>query len=214
MSEIKIEDKKVKTPKFRMSYPNLKKAKAFGGGDPKFGLTMIYPKTTKLGEPVLDKNGKKISISLLRALKNAAVEKWGANAEAVIEKLKKSPKGWPIRSGNKDKPDQPEYKDCFFVACSAKEDNPPGMVGQDRQPISADELYAGCYARAELLAYAYDNEFGKGLGFSLQNIQKLGDGKKFSGKKDASEAFDAVEDESDDPDNYEEESEDDDGLGF
>lgn len=198
MSEVKIEDKKCISPKFRVSFPNLAKAKAFGDGGPKYGLTMLYQ------DAVPAKKIKAADISvLMNAIQVAAEERWGSKANAVIEKLKKSPKGWPFRNGNREKPDFESHKDMIFVATNRKEEKgAPQTVGPDRKEINPASIYAGCYARAELLAYAYDNEFGKGLGFSLLNVQKIGDGAKFTGQKDAKDVFDAVEEESDDPESY------------
>lgn len=213
MSDITIDDKKVKTMKCVASFPTLGQPKAFGGGEPKYGLTLLIPKTIKLSAPITNKAGEKVSISLLDAIKNTAVEKWGSKADAMIAKIKAAPKGWPIRDGDKEKPDLMGYPGHYFLAVSAKKDNPPGLVDRLRNKIDASEIYAGCYVRATLICYAYDNEFGKGFGFSLQNVQKLGDGKKFTGKKAAEDDFDEVEDESDDPENYEESGNDDD-MGF
>lgn len=201
---IKIEDKKVVTPKFRVSFPQLDKPKAFGGGDAKYSVTMLFAKDADI-------------TTLKKAALNAATEKWGGNAKAMIEKLKKSPKGWPFRDGDREKPDMPSHKGMIFISANAKESNQPQVIGPDKSRLDPKELYAGAYARAELLAYAYDNSFGKGIGFSLQNLQKLGDGQKFTGKKAAEDVFDAVEDQSDDPTAYENEElaeEDGDDLGF
>jgi hypothetical protein len=201
--EITMEDKKVITGKFRVSFPQLFKAKSFKGQEPKFGITMLFPK---------NEDGIK---ALKRAAMAAAEEKWAGKAESVIAKIKGG-KGWPFRDGDKEKPDMKGYAGHYFVNAKAKETNKPGVVDRKREPIlDESEVYAGCYARASVIAYAYDNDFGKGIGFSLQNVQKLADGEKFSGKKDAESEFDAVDDESDDETNYSKtDDEEEDDLGF
>lgn len=197
MTKITIEDKKVLTPKFRVSFPNLEKPKSFQGQDAKFSITMLFPKDIDLKE-------------LNRAAFKAKVEKWGKDKSKWPKRLRT-----PFRDGDVDKPDMTGYPGCIFVTASAKEDNPPGMVDRQRERIDAKEIYAGCYARASLIAFAYDTAGNCGVSFSLQNIQKWADGKKFSGKKDAEDEFDSIEDASDDPDNYEDpDNTDDDGLGF
>jgi hypothetical protein len=188
--EITMEDKKLITPKFRVSFPQVNKPKAFDEDqDAKYSVTMLYPKKSDI-KP------------LLTALTNAAVEKWGEQKAAqVLAKIKPDPKKYPIRDGDKEKEDLVGYAGNFF--CKASSKSKPGLIDKKKNPIlDEDDFYAGCYARAELIAFAYDNKFGKGVGFSLQNIQKLDDGEKFSGRKDAELVFDEVEDTSDDEGKY------------
>lgn len=181
--EIKIEDKKVMTPKFRVSFPNVFTAKSFENQEAKFSLTMLFEKTTDLA-------------GLKKAAFNAATEKWGPK--------EKWPKGlrMPFRDGN-EKSDLMGYENTIFVSASSKQR--PGVVDQKRAPIAETDgtFYPGCYARATLIAFAYDKAGNRGVSFSLQNVQKLADGEAFSGKKKAEEEFDSVEDESDDASAYE-----------
>lgn len=187
-----IEQKKVTTPVFRVSFPQIDKPKAFGGGEPKYSVTMLLDKKV---------DGSKIK----DALKKAAQDQWGSNAEKVIKGLMGT-KGWPIHDGDREKPDMMGYEGCYYVKASSK--SQPGLIDKDKQEIlDMRDLYAGCYARATILAYAYDNEFGKGLGFSLLNLQKISEGAKFTGKKDAADDFDEFEDGSEDSSSYEEETE-------
>jgi hypothetical protein len=175
-----IATKRCMTPEFRVSFPSMFKPKAFEGQEAKFGLTMLFPKTTDLKE-------------LKRAAFNAAVEKWGTKD--------KWPKNLrlPFRDGN-EKADMEGYKDTTFVSATSKQQ--PGLVNKAvEEIISEAEFYPGCYARATLIAFAYDQKGNKGVSFSLQNVQKIRDGKSFSGRRKASDEFDAVD------------SGDDDGLG-
>lgn len=178
-----IAKKKCTTPKFRVSFPHVFKAHAFDESqDAKFSLTMLFDKTTDLKE-------------LKRAVFNAATEEWGDKT--------KWPKNlrMPFRDGS-EKSDMDGYEGKIFVNASSKQR--PGVISGDRSPIAEEDnsFYAGCYAHATLIAFAYDKMGNKGVSFSLQNIQKMGDGKPFSGRKAAEDEFDSVEDESDDPSNY------------
>jgi hypothetical protein len=152
----------------------------------------------------------------LTKFKNAAMKAaeatWGDKAGKVIAQLKGT-KGWPFRDGDKEKPDMDGYKGHYFI--SAKSKTQPGIVDKRKQAILnvKDDVYAGCYARAELLAYAYDNDFGKGLGFSLLNLQKAGEGDKFGGRRNAEDVFDEIDDGSESPEQYSEE-ETSDAMGF
>lgn len=190
-SKITKENKYCLTPKFRVSFPHVfEPHSGFEGQEAKFSLTMLFDSKTDLSE-------------LKRAAKNAAIEKWGPK--------EKWPKGLrlPFRDGN-EKSDLDGYEDTVFVTASSKQR--PGVVDQKKAPILPDDgtFYAGCYARASLIAFAYDTLGNRGVSFGLQNLQKLEDGEPFSGRKNASEEFDAVEDNSEDEDSYETEDDNDD----
>jgi len=71
----------------------------------------------------------------------------------------------------------------------------PGIVDQTlNRIISEDDYYSGCYSRATVTAYGYDKAGNKGVAFGLQNLQKLGDGDRFSGRTAAEDDFDSVDD--------------------
>lgn len=177
-----IDSKKCVTSEFRLSFPALIKPRAFEDQEPKYSLTMLFPKSADLSK-------------LKKAAFNAATEKWGPR-----EKWPKNLR-MPFRDGDSDRSETEGYAGHFFVAASSK--NQPGIVGPTLQPILNErEIYAGCYCRAEVIAFAYDKAGNKGVSFSLQNVQKLRDGDSFSGRKDASEVFDAVEDTSDNAASY------------
>lgn len=184
-----IEKKKCITHEFRVSFPAMITPKAFEQQEPKYSLVMLFDKKTDLGKPA---NGQ--AVSMKQAAFNAATEKWGAK-----EKWPKNLR-LPFRDGN-ERSDTPGYENTIFVTASSKVQ--PGLVDQGRRPILNErDFYAGCYARAELIAFAYDKAGNKGVSFSLQNVQKLKDGEPFSGRKNAEDVFDAVEDGSDDMENY------------
>lgn len=189
MSKIKLEDKKVsgnQCPEFRVSFPAILKPKSFQGQEPKYSIVMLFPKSTDLKE-------------LKRAVQNAAIEKWGVDQKDWPKNLK-----LPFRKGD-EFPERKGYPGHIFVGASSKEK--PGLVDQRKNYIHAETggeeiFYAGCYARASLIAFAYDTSGNRGVSFSLQNIQKTRDGEKFSGRKAAEEEFDEIEDGSENESSY------------
>ena len=192
MSEEKSEKQRMKelrtclTPEFRASFPVLFKPKAFRNNPPKFSLVMLFDKKTDL-------------TALKKAAYHAAVEKYGKDKAKWPKKFK-----MPFRDGDVDKADVPGYENTIFVTATAPEAYPPGVVNQRLEAIiSESEFYAGCYARAQLYAYPYDEAGNVGITFGLNNVQKLRDGPKFSGRENADKVFDVVEDiDSDNEDNY------------
>jgi hypothetical protein len=162
------------TPRFRVAFPHVFRPNPFGGGEPKYRLTMVFPKGTDLS-------------ALKAAAKAAAEEKWGANI----------PKGLrsPFRDGAEKAHVEGFGPDVIFISASSMQK--PGLVdrvaGPDGKPVPIEaetDFYGGCFARATLTAFAYDNSGNKGVSFGLQNIQKLADGPSFTGRRKPEEDFD------------------------
>lgn len=166
--------KTIKTPKFRVSFPHVFKPHKFedNPGDPKFSVVMLFPKD--------------IDLKLLKTAANAAAaEKWGEDQNKWPKQMRR-----PFRDGD-EKTDLQGYEGCIFVSASSNQK--PGVVDgtKERRVIeSEEEFYAGCYARAEIRAFAYDVSGNKGVSFALLNLQKLAEGEPFSGKKKAEVVFD------------------------
>lgn len=189
-----IEKKKCLTPEFQVSFPHVFEAQtAFPGQEAKYSVVMLFDKKENLDV-------------LKKAVFNAAVEKFGPK--------EKWPKGLrlPFRDGD-EKQDLGGYAGRIFVSATSK--MKPGLVnGRLEEIIAREEFYAGCYARATLIAFAYDKAGNKGVSFSLQNLQKTKDGTPFSGRRKASDEFEAIDDGSDKPESYSEANTEDDGYGF
>lgn len=157
------------TPEFRVSFPAVFKPKRQKGdatSEPKYGLTMLFPKGADLSK-------------LKAAAQEAVKEKWGD----------KPPKN--LRSPFRDQGEK-EYEGyvegAVFVSASSKQK--PGLVDRQRQDIIDEtEFYPGCYARATIRAFAYDNNGNKGVAFGLNNVQKLRDGDPLGGRTRAQDDF-------------------------
>ena len=166
--------KTVKTPKFRVSFPHVFEPHAFEKNPAKYSIVMLFPKDTDLK-------------ALKMACNAAAAQKWGTDTSKWPKNAGGQPIRMPFRDGA-EKTDLQGYEGNIFVSASTK--TKPGLVDQKLQPIEAEsDFYAGCYARAELQAFAYDTNGNKGVSFALQNVQKLADGEPFAGKKKAEDTF-------------------------
>lgn len=170
MSEKTKESIRVMTPKFRVSFPNLFKPKsAFEGQEPVYSVQMLIPKDTNIDE-------------LKRAAKKAATKKFG-------DELPKNFR-WPFKNGNEKNLEN--YKDMIVIEARSK--MKPGVVDRSlTEIIDAGEVYAGCWARATLVAYGYDKAGNRGVSFGLQNLQKVDEGEAFSGRSNAKDDFDALD---------------------
>lgn len=198
---MKKDPRKVTTPKGRVSFPHVFKAHSgFEGQKEKYSLTLLIPKATDLSE-------------MKRAAFAAATRKWGPKEQGKWPRSLRM----PFRDGD-EKSHLEGYTGHWILSLSS--DQRPGLVDKDSAPIVDDgTFYAGCYARATVSAFAYDKGGNRGISFGLQNLQKLGEGEPFSGRKRAEEDFDAVSsgpDGSDDPASYGDSADGgpDDGMGF
>ena len=153
--------KDIMTPVFRVSFPEVFKAKAAEeGGEPKFSISMLFEKGEDLSR-------------MQNLLLEAAKEKWGDDVN--VKSLRR-----PFRDqGEKE---ISGYVDgAYFASASSKQK--PAVVDEDVEPIlDQNDFYAGCYAQAKVHAYAWDNKYGKGVSFGLGNIQKVRDGERLGGR--------------------------------
>lgn len=169
------ERKPIFTPPFRISFPNAFRPSSFNGGEAKYSIVMLfYPEKFTDQHKVLWKDMGRIV------------------NEAVLEKFKKLLKDIPNSKSPFRKGEEKAHLDgygpgCIFSTASSKQQ--PGVVDRNKQDIFEKDLYPGCWARASVTAYAYDQKGNKGAAFGLHNVQKLGEGENFSGRMAASEDF-------------------------
>ena len=156
------------------------------GQDPKYSITLIVPKKADL-------------TALKKAVTVAGKKKFGESYENMVKRNKLT---LPFRDGDEEREGDELYKGKIFF--SAKSSQKPGIVDEDRNPIDDEfDFYSGCKCRISVYAYGHDVNGNKGVAFALNNVQKLGDGERLSGRKAAEEEFE-------DADNEDSESSDDD----
>lgn len=183
---------KVITPEFTAAFTQsvFTPRKAPGAEKAKYSCVALFEKEPK------NLPGSGSFDDLKAAALAAAYAKWG-DTDETREKIKKGSIRMPFR-----KNDEGKYPDKFvyFATLSANEEFKPGVVdrfkGPDGKPVVITDpnvLYSGCAARAAVNAYAYDASGNRGVAFGLNNIQKTGEGDRMDGRKDATEAFDALE---------------------
>ena len=170
------------TPSFRVSYPNVFKARKNDlSGNDEYSLVALF------------KKGEDLS-SLKELVESALADKWPDKA--------KRPKNLriPFRDQAEREKDGilPEGYEEGAVMINLKSKQRPGVVDESAQAIIDESLfYPGCYARASIAAYAYDTKGNRGVAFGLRNVQKTGEGEPFSGKVKAEDEFAPIESSSD-----------------
>jgi hypothetical protein len=169
----------INTPKFRVSYPNVFKAKKNDlNGKDEFSVVALFKK----GEDLT---------ALKTAAQKAIVDKWGP------DKAK-----WPtnLRSPFRDQGERAKEVDGKRVLPAGHEEGAiflnlksaqrPGVVDQNVQDIlDESQFYAGCYARASVNAYAYDQKGNRGVSFGLGNIQKVAEGEPLGNRAKPEQDF-------------------------
>lgn len=160
---------KVVTGKVRFSFCNIWEPKAVDGGEPKYSVTLLIPKsdTATLGK--------------IKAAMAEAAEKFRAKNGA--SSLPANPIN-PLHDGDGVKPNSgepygPECKGCYVISVSSKASQKPVVVDAAGNAIlDQSEVYSGCYGRASINFYGYNNR-KKGVGAGLLALQKLQDGEPF-----------------------------------
>lgn len=169
---------KVITPKGRLSYPALFEPKIPPQQtEPVYSCTIVF------------EDGVDLS-SLMKAAEECGKEKWGDKYAALV-------KGGKIRSPFREDGEEKGYPPgSIFINIKSKQ--APGIVsifpGEDGKPAKITDpgqVYAGCYVRASVRAFAYDVNGNKGVSFALNNIQKVADGDRLDGRSRAEDEFEA-----------------------
>jgi hypothetical protein len=186
MSKKQINPMKVITGKdTRWSYANVWEARAINGGTPKFSVSLIIPKSDTV-------TVNKIKAAIEAAYKEGE-SKLKGNSKSVppLSAIKT-----PLRDGDTERPDDPAYKDSYFL--NANSSTAPGIVDADCEPIlQRSEVYSGVYGRASINFYAFNTNGNRGIAVGLNNLQKIRDGEPLGGKASAESDF-AGDDEDDD----------------
>jgi len=171
---------KVKTGMVRFSYANVWEPKSSFGGEPKYSVSLIIPKKDTA---TIDAINRAIEIA-----KQEGKAKFGGRIPTNLK--------LPLRDGDIDRPEDEAYKDSYFL--NANSSLKPGIVDANVEYITdPSEFYSGCYGKATIMFYAYDNG-SKGIACGLRNLQKLKDGEPLGGIGKAEDDFEVEEVEDDD----------------
>ena len=156
----------------RFSYLHCWEPDSVNGGDPKYSVSAIVPKSDT-------KTVEAIKAAIEQAKKDSA-SKWGGKIPANLKT--------PLRDGDIDRPDDEAYTNCYFI--NANSSSAPEIVDKSLNPIlNRSEVYSGVYARASINFYAFNSNGNRGIACGLGNIQKVRDGEPLGGKTSAADDF-------------------------
>lgn len=174
MAKKKSSPTKMVTGKVRFAYVNVFKPVALvDGNDPKYGVCIIIPKS--------DKETLKKYKTAVDAARKTGEKLWGGKAPANLK--------MPLRDGDEEHPDQAEFADSYFM--NANSPQKPGIVDADMNEIfDTTEFYSGCYGRASVNFFSYNQAGNRGIACGLNNLQKLEDGENLTGRTRPEDDFD------------------------
>jgi hypothetical protein len=169
------------TPRFRVSFPQVFEKASYNNGTPRFSLTGLF-------YPLDFSDSDKVKWAAIKA-------KLGVVCQEFFKKDIKAMKEdrsfkIPFHKGNEK--EYQGYGDPNMIYFSmANSKRRPQILDIKGNPITSEnseEFYAGCWARASVNPYAFNN-IGKGLAIGLGNLQKLKDDDSFEGFTSADDDF-------------------------
>lgn len=182
---------KVVTGKVRFSFCHLFEAQEpQGGGDPKYSVTLLIPKSDKATMQKIEAAMKEARDNFCN--KNGATALPAKPTHTLHDGDGTRPSGDPFG---------PECKGCWVITVSSKQ-KPVVVDAFGNQITDPGEVYSGCYGRASINFYGYNRSGKKGLSAGLLAIQKLHDGEPFGTVGSADDFNDGFSDAAGDDDGF------------
>lgn len=167
---------KITTGKVRFSYVTLAQPKATEeGAVPKYSVVLLIPKS---------------DTATLQKIKKAITEAAAAFRARHGEASLPSNPLTPLHDGDGPKPNGGDYGDeckgCWVMNASSQ--TKPLMIDEFDNNIDPNEIYSGCYGKAVINFYGYNNR-RKGIGCGLLGVKKMHDGDALGGAEATADDF-------------------------
>lgn len=174
---------KATTPYFRVAFPAVFRPKHNDlNGKDEYSVVCLFPKDADLS-------------ALKTAAQAAVIKKFGQDKSKWPAKLK-SPfrdQGDRVKTNDDGKEVLPQGYEAGAIYLNVKSSQRPGVVAADmNEIIDESDFYGGCWARATVNAYAYDQKGNRGVAFGLMNLQKYKDDDAFGNRSKPQDDFSAV----------------------
>ena len=162
----------------RISFANIWQAKSINGGEEKYSVSCLVPKSDK-------KTLARLHNAIEAAKEAAKNKKWSGKIPPNLK--------LPLRDGDIERPDDENYAGMMFFNATSKD--APQIVDRKVQPIlDPMECGSGDYCNVSCNAYGFSASGNRGVAIGLQNIQLIRHGERLSGKTSASSDFIELED--------------------
>jgi len=174
--------KRYKTPRYRVSFPQLVTAVPYKDGKPKFEVTMLFSISDLKADPE--------QLALFNAIREAIVEaikgEWGDHPPRGLK--------LPMRKGVEKDHIAGYTADIVFAA--TRTTRRPGVVYHDpKVAVNPATIVAGDYAHSMIDVYAWRNreKHSNGVSLGLVSIQKLSDGEPFAAASKPEDDYDTIQ---------------------
>ena len=162
----------------RISFANIWEPKAINGGDEKYSVSCLIPKSDK-------KTLARIQKAVEAAKEDGKTRKWSGKIPPNLK--------LPLRDGDIDRPDDDNHEDCYFLNASSKD--APQVVDRKVNPVLDPMMvYSGCYCNVSVNLYAFNANGNRGVAAGMGYIQCVRDGERMSGKASADADLEALAD--------------------
>jgi len=180
------------TPRFRNSYPHV-----FKPSLNKLSGQMEY------STQALFEKGADMSV-VKEMCKNACINKWGPDATKWPKNLKtpfKSQKTLIEAAEKKGQSVTHLHPEAVYLTFKSPDVDKKGnkkpapvIVGKNPKEVITEEskFYAGCWAKCNFNAFAYDKGGNCGVTLYINALQFVGDAERFGGRPDPEKAFEAI----------------------
>lgn len=169
------------TPEMTISFPAIFEAKLNMEGTKKqYSCCVLIDKSDKEGVKALKE-------AVEKAIAKGMAKMWGGKKPYF--------KNEPLRDGDeeiekgiKTLPEHKDYQGKLFFSAYGNET--PGVVDAQARPLmDQSKLYSGCIVRLDVNPYPFSNSGSNGVGWYLNNVMVVRDGKRLDGKQEATDAF-------------------------
>lgn len=170
------------TGEVRLSYAHLCEPYSSNGGEPKYSVTLLIPKTDTATYNDL-KN------ALGAAYELGVADKWKGNRPqmrypVIYDGDGVRPSGEPFGD---------ECKGCWVVTASSKQKPTCVHISNVHAELLPSDIYSGMYARVTVNFFPYNSNGNRGVGCGLGNVCKTRDGDPLSGRATAENDFAGIE---------------------
>lgn len=146
-----------------------------GGGDPRYQITLLIPKSDL-------ETLNSLTAEIEQVKQSNAQQLGGQTAGLRI----------PLYDGDGVMPNGgPWGEECRgHMVLRASSKDQPTIVDTNVQPLlSPNAVYSGCYVRASVNFFAYNQPMNRGIGCGLNAVQKIADGEPLANRVSPEEAF-------------------------
>ena len=162
----------------RLSYAHLNEPYSNNGGEAKYGVTLLIPKSDVATKADFD-------AAIESAAQNGTRDKWNGVRPPVL--------AIPLYDGDGVRPSGEafgeECKGHWVITASSKTKPEVVHVSNINVPLAPTDVYSGMFARVTVNFFAYNANGKKGIGCGLGNVLKIDDGEPLGGHTNAATDF-------------------------